>query len=78
MAALAPLAQDLATIPRFVDKVRSYIALLEDVNSALPDAFIAAFVRQNMHPTVRADMERDHTEKELRSMGANTLLNKLL
>lgn len=78
MAPLTPLTQDLTTIPCFVDKVHSYIALLEDVDSALPDAFVAAFVQQNMHPAVCADMERDHTEKELRSMGANTLLNKLL
>ncbi|ADV19574.1 Hypothetical Protein CGB_A3420C [Cryptococcus gattii WM276] len=65
MATLAPLAQNLATIPCFVDKVRSYVALLEDADSALPDTYVAAFVRQNMHPTVHADMERDHTEKEL-------------
>ncbi|OXH74444.1 hypothetical protein J001_01190 [Cryptococcus neoformans] len=65
MAALALLAQDLTTIPCFVDKVRSYIALLEDVDSALPDAFVAAFIRQNMHPAVCADMERDHTEKDI-------------
>lgn len=69
----------LCTYTRFISKVQSYVALLEDADSALPDAHVTAFIHGNMYFTVCADIgRRDHTEKELRSMGANTLLNKLL
>lgn len=44
MAALVPLAQNLTMIPCFVEKVQGYVALLEDVDSALLDAVVTAFV----------------------------------
>lgn len=44
MAALVPLAQNLTTTPCFVEKIQGYIALLEDVNSALLNAVVASFV----------------------------------
>lgn len=44
MAALVPLAQNPTTIPCFVKKAQGYIALLEDVDSALLNAVVATFV----------------------------------
>lgn len=44
MANLVPLAQNLATIPCFVKKVQGYVALLEDVDSALLDAVVTAYI----------------------------------
>lgn len=41
---LVPLAQNLATIPCFVKKVQGYVALLEDVDSALLDAVVTAYI----------------------------------
>ncbi|KAE8538268.1 hypothetical protein D1P53_005609 [Cryptococcus gattii VGV] len=35
---------NLATLPCFIDNVQGYVTLLEDADSALPDAFVTTFV----------------------------------